>query len=105
MNCQEVTPLRLQGVVVLVVVDEVVVIVVGGARVVVVKGVTTPAFLISGMLVRHLLPRFLLKHSTSTKENVTLQTLMNTKLRQHRFWPCHDDGLINTIQTIPHSHL
>ena len=50
MNCQEVTPLRLQGVVVLVVVDADVVVV-GGGRVVVVKGFTTPAFLMSGMLV------------------------------------------------------
>ena len=51
MNCQEVTPLWLQGVVVLIVVDAVVVVVVGGGRVVVVKGFTTPAFLMSGMLV------------------------------------------------------
>ena len=33
----------------------------------------------------------------------TLQSLMNTKLSQHRFWPCHENGLINTIQTIPHN--
>ena len=29
----------------------------------------------------------------------TLQSLMNTKLSQHRFWPCHENGLIKTIQT------
>ena len=79
MNCQEVTPLRLQGVVVLVVVDAVVVVVVGGAKVVVVKGLTTPAFLILGMLVRQLLPRFLLKLSINTKEHTTLQSLMCTR--------------------------
>ena len=33
----------------------------------------------------------------------TLQSLMNTKLRLHRFWPCHENGLIKTIQTIPHN--
>ena len=33
----------------------------------------------------------------------TLQSLMNTKLSQHRFWPCHENRLIKTIQTIPHN--
>ena len=33
----------------------------------------------------------------------TLQSLMNTKLSQHRFWPCHENGLIKMIQTIPHN--
>ena len=28
---------------------------------------------------------------------------MNTKLNQHRFWPCHENGLIETTQTIPHN--
>ena len=28
---------------------------------------------------------------------------MNTKLSQHRFWPCHENGLIKTIRTIPHN--
>ena len=35
--------------------------------------------------------------------NTTLQSLMNTKLSLHRFWPCHENGLIKTIQTIPHN--
>ena len=28
---------------------------------------------------------------------------MNTKLSLHRFWPCHENRLIKTIQTIPHN--
>ena len=28
--------------------------------------------------------------------------MMNAKLSPHRFWPCHETGLIETIQTIPH---
>ena len=35
--------------------------------------------------------------------NTTLQSMMNAKLSQHRFWPCHENGLIKTIQTIPHN--
>ena len=27
---------------------------------------------------------------------------MNAKLSKHRFWHCHENGLIKTIQTIPH---
>ena len=33
----------------------------------------------------------------------TLQSLMNAKLSPHRFWPFHENGLIKTIQTIPHN--
>ena len=33
----------------------------------------------------------------------TLQYIMNAKLSQHRFWHCHENGLIKTIQTIPHN--
>ena len=44
------------------------------------------------------------KHpSTSTSSLVTtLQSVMNAKLSEHRFWHCHDSGLVKTIQTIPH---
>ena len=35
----------------------------------------------------------------------TLQSVMNPKLSKHRFWHCHENGLIKTIQTIPHLHL
>ena len=28
---------------------------------------------------------------------------MNTKVSPHRFWPCHENGLIKTLQTIPHN--
>ena len=35
--------------------------------------------------------------------NTTLQCKMFAKLSLHRFWPCHEKGLIKTIQTIPHS--
>ena len=40
-------------------------------------------------------------HFPSKMEATTLQSLMNTKLSLHRFWPCHENGLIKTIQTIP----
>ena len=33
----------------------------------------------------------------------TLQSIMNAKLNQHRFRPCHESGLINTILMIPHN--
>ena len=33
----------------------------------------------------------------------TLQSVMNAKLSKHRFWHCHEDRLIKTIQTIPHN--
>ena len=28
---------------------------------------------------------------------------MNAKHSPQRFWPCHENGLIKTIQTIPHN--
>ena len=33
----------------------------------------------------------------------TLQCKMNANLSRHRFWPCHENGLIKMIQTIPHN--
>ena len=33
----------------------------------------------------------------------TLQSIINAKLGQHRFWHCHENGLIKTIQMIPHN--
>ena len=30
----------------------------------------------------------------------TLQSMMNAKLSPHRFWPCYENRLIKTIQTI-----
>ena len=33
----------------------------------------------------------------------TLQFAMNAKLSPHRFWPCHENWFIKTIQTIPHN--
>ena len=33
----------------------------------------------------------------------TLQSLVNAKLSHLRFWPCHENGLIKTIQMIPHN--
>ena len=32
-----------------------------------------------------------------------LQSMMNAKLSKHGFWHCHENGLIKTIQTIPHN--
>jgi len=37
-----------------------------------------------------------------SKPNTTLQYVMNTKLSPHRFWPCHENGPISSVQTIPH---
>ena len=34
----------------------------------------------------------------------TLQSMMNAELSPHGFWHCHENGLIKTIQTIPHNH-
>ena len=36
-------------------------------------------------------------------EITTLQSIMNAKLSQHRFWHCHENRLIKTIQTLPHT--
>ena len=33
----------------------------------------------------------------------TLQSMMNAKLSEQRFWHCHENGLIKTIQMIPHN--
>ena len=33
----------------------------------------------------------------------TLQSIMNAKLNQHRFWHCYENRLIKTIQMIPHN--
>ena len=33
----------------------------------------------------------------------TLQSMMNAKLCLHGFWHCHENGVIKTIQTIPHN--
>ena len=37
------------------------------------------------------------------KTLTTLQSVMNTKLSKQRFWHCHENRLIKTIQTIPHN--
>ena len=33
----------------------------------------------------------------------TLQSIMNAKLSKQRFWHCYENGLIKTIQMIPHN--
>ena len=38
---------------------------------------------------------------TLQQEATTLQIMMNAKLSQQRFWPCHKNGLIKTIPMIP----
>ena len=35
--------------------------------------------------------------------HTTLQSVMNAQLSKHRFWHCHENRLIKTIQTIPHN--
>ena len=46
-----------------------------------------------------LAPLLLTNQSVAT----TLQSVMNAKLSKHRFWHCHENGLIKTIQTIPNN--
>ncbi len=41
--------------------------------------------------------------STLLIQYTTLQSMMNAKLSLHGFWHCHENGLIKTIQTIPHN--
>ena len=41
--------------------------------------------------------------STPIKKLTILQSMMNAKLNLHGFWHCHENGLIKTIQTIPHN--
>ena len=36
-------------------------------------------------------------------DGTTLQSIMNAKVSKHKFWHCHENGLIKTIQTIPHN--
>ena len=40
-------------------------------------------------------------HYASRTTTRTLQSLMNTKVSP--FWPCHENGLIKTLQKIPHN--
>ena len=37
------------------------------------------------------------------EDYTTLQSLLNANLNQHRFWHCHENRLIKTIQTIHHN--
>ena len=37
------------------------------------------------------------------KLTTTLQSMMDAKLSKHRFWHCHENELIKTIETIPHN--
>ena len=42
------------------------------------------------------------KNSVVVTQTTSLQSSMNTKLSPHRFWPSHENGLIKTLQMIPH---
>ena len=46
----------------------------------------------------HISVRWLLTLCCCKKLTTTLQSIMNAKLSQHRFWPCHENRLIKTIQ-------
>ena len=37
------------------------------------------------------------------RKDTTLQSVMNAKVSLQWFWPCHENGLIKMIQTIPHN--
>ena len=43
------------------------------------------------------------QRSNMTKVCTTLQSMINAKLSKQRFWHCHENGLIKTIQMIPHN--
>ena len=45
----------------------------------------------------------ILFYGIKKKHFTTFQSVMNAKLSLHRFWPCHENGLIKTILTIPHN--
>ena len=49
------------------------------------------------------LRRVMMSSCVWNDDHTTLQSMMNAKLSPHRFWPCHENGLIETIQTIPHN--
>ena len=42
-------------------------------------------------------------HEVNGIHGTTLQSIINAKLSKHRFWHCHENGLIKAIQTIPHN--
>ena len=50
-----------------------------------------------------ILGRGLVEFRDHSIETTTLQSTMNAKLSPHRFWPCHENGLIKTIQMMPHN--
>ena len=37
------------------------------------------------------------------ESEINAQLSINAKISQHRFWPCHENELIKTNQTIPHN--
>ena len=37
------------------------------------------------------------------KLNTTLQSMINAKISKHKFWHCHENRFIKTIQTIAHN--
>ena len=47
----------------------------------------------------------LVVHSIKTKlkHNPPVYAMMNAKISQQKFWHCHENGLIKTIQMIPHN--
>ena len=40
---------------------------------------------------------------SNQRYDTTFQSIVNVKLIKQRFWPCQENGLIKTIQTIPHN--
>ena len=59
-------------------------------------------------LVRVHLHVYLLPFNSSRNQSpsilsTTLQSVMNAKLSKHMFWNCHENGLIKTIQMMPHN--
>ena len=56
----------------------------------------------TSLQVRHHRPLKLPKLKQKQKHPTTLQYMMTTKLSQQRFCHCYENGLIKTIQTIPH---
>ena len=49
------------------------------------------------------LSRKLARQLPCNRSITTFQYVKNAKLSKHRFWHCHENVLIKTIQTIPHN--
>ena len=64
--------------------------------------VDVPGVRIAPYFVSNLTDVTALEHD-EVKPAATFQSLMSTKLCQHRFLPCHERNLIKTVPMLPHN--